>query len=96
MPRAKIDPNAPDTLMCADGTTRVVRPLNGNSYKLQELYELLGCRTVEVVYTPVKDLILICDEESRVFDAKDNTQASNLAGQSIVGTALACHTKRFK
>lgn len=88
MPRTKktapkLDPNAPDTLMCADGTTREVRPLNGVNYKLQELYDLLGCRMVEVVYTPIQDLILICDEEGLVFDAKDNAQASNLVGHSI-------------
>ena len=87
-----------DTLMRVDGTSTPVTPKNGVSYGLEELYKMLGCSMVQVVYTVAdKNLILICDEEGLfVPNPTVNSAASILAGQPIVGNVLACHTKRFK
>lgn len=108
MPRARKDPNKveaakkpkpgdPDTLLYANGTATEARPNDGKSYHLKELYSMLGCSMVEVVHTLIPNLILICDEEGTfVENPVVNVQASNMAGTTIVGNALVCHTSRFK
>lgn len=93
----KPQPGDPDTLLRADGTAAEIRPKDGVSYHLKELYEMLGCTMVEVVHTQIPGLILICDEEGTfVQNPVRNVQASNLVGTPIVGNALVCHTSRFK
>lgn len=93
----KPKPGDPDTLLRADGTTAAIHPKDGVSYHLKELYEMLGCRVVEVVHTLIPGLILICDEEGTFVEKPvRNVQASNMAGTIIVGNALVCHTSRFK
>lgn len=93
----KPKPGDPDTLLRADGTTAEIRPLDGVSYHLKELYDMLDCRVVEVVHTLIPGLILICDEEGTfVPNPVRNVQASNMAGTPIVCNALVCHTSRFK
>jgi len=105
MPRApkkpaaakKPQPGDLDTLLKTDGTTAPVTPRDGVSYHLPELYAMLGCQMVEVVHTLIPGIILICDEEGTfVGNPVRNVQASNMAGTSIVGHALACHTSRFR
>lgn len=105
MPRAPKTPKAAkkpkpgdvDTLLYADGTTKEVTPLDGVSYHLPELYSMLGCQVVEVVRTLIPGLILICDEEGGfVENPVHNVQASNMVGTTIVGSALVCHTSRFR
>jgi hypothetical protein len=87
----------PDTLLRTDGTSTEVQPKNGTNYSLEELYKMLGCEMVEVVYTQDNDTILICDEEGTfVENPRRNVQASNLAGCQIVGNVLVCHTSRFQ
>jgi hypothetical protein len=87
----------PDTLLRTDGTTSAVRPTNGKDYGLEELYTLLGCEIVEVIRTAIPGVVLICDEEGLYKNPPLlNAQASILAGQQIVGNALACDTRRFK
>lgn len=88
----------PDTMLMVDGTSREVVPENGKNYKLQELYNMLGCSMIEVVYPQTKqDYILICDEEGLfVADPKVNFAATVLNGSHIVGNALLCHTSRLK
>lgn len=93
----KPQPGDVDTLLYADGTTTEVKPNDGVSYHLKELYSMLGCRVVEVVHTLIPGLILICDEEGTfVENPVRNVQASNMVGTVIVGNALVCHTSRFK
>ncbi|MFD2786180.1 DUF3846 domain-containing protein [Hymenobacter rubripertinctus] len=80
-------------------------PANGRSFRLAELYQLLDCRTVEVVRLS-DELILIIDEEGKFRNpAYLNLLATYLwykyqpaaRGQdSIVGRALLCHDKQFK
>jgi hypothetical protein len=93
----KPNPSDVDTLLYANGQTTKARPNDGVSYHLKELYSMLGCSMVEVVHTQIPGIILICDEEG-TFDGNpvNNVQASNMAGTVIVGTALVCHTSRFK
>ena len=92
----KPKPDEVDTMLYTDGTTTAARPNDGKSYHLQELYSMLDCTMVEVVHTQIPGIILICDEESTfVQNPVRNVQASNMAGQPIVGNALACHTSRF-
>jgi hypothetical protein len=87
----------PDTLLRTDGTSTEVQPKNGTNYSLEELYELLGCEMIEVVYTQDNNTILICDEEGTfVASPQRNHAASRLAGCHIVGNVLACHTSRLK
>lgn len=90
-------PKAPDTLLRTDGSSTNVNPKNGKFYTLEELYTLLGCEMVEVVYVPNSHDILICDEEGGLVEnCLLNKQASLLAGQPIVGDVLRCHTRRFR
>ena len=88
----------PDTLLLVDGISREVTPENGKNYTLKELYALLGCSSVEVVYPRgKKDYILICDDEGMfVSEPKVNHAASLINGDGIVGNALLCHTSRLK
>ena len=59
------------TLYKTDGTQEEVNPSNGKNFTLDELYKLLDCDTIEVIYlqeeTKPKDLIMIGDEESGLF-----------------------------
>jgi hypothetical protein len=82
-----------------------VSPRNGRNFKLPELYEMLNCRTVEVV--PLTDeLILIIDDEGKFHHpCYLNLLATYLWYQcqpaarghdSIVGRAIRCHTKQIK
>ena len=48
-------------LIKANGTTTDIEPKNGTNFTLQELYEALKCRMIEVV-TAKNGKILICDE----------------------------------
>ncbi len=82
-----------------------VCPANGRSFRLAELYQLLDCRTVDVVRLS-DELILIIDDESKFRNpAYLNLLATYLWYQyvpeargtdSIVGRAILCHDKQFK
>ncbi|UYZ64857.1 DUF3846 domain-containing protein [Hymenobacter weizhouensis] len=82
-----------------------IRPRNGHSFKLAELYELLDCQTVDVVRLS-KDLILIIDDEGKFRNpAYLNLLATYLWYQyqpdargvdSIVGRVILCHDKQFR
>ena len=82
-----------------------VRPQNGRSFQLAELYQLLGCQTVDVMRLST-ELILIIDDEGKFrHPACLNLLATYLWYQhqpeargvdSIVGRALLCHDKQFR
>ena len=82
-----------------------VSPVNGRSFKLAELYQLLDCHTVEVIRL-TSELILIVDEEGKFRNpAYLNLLATYLWYQhqpaarghdSIVGRAILCRDKQFK
>ena len=63
-------------------------------FTLRKLYEVLDVDSIEIVYIPNSELILVCDEEGLLkADPLMNRMASLLAEQQIVGNALLCHTK---
>lgn len=68
-----------------------VRPADGESFSLEELYSLLNCRTVEMA-TLDEDRRLWFDEEARLKrlhpESKINRKASALYGYVILGNAL--------
>lgn len=82
-----------------------VSPRDGRSFRLGELYELLDCRTVDVVRL-TDELILIIDDEGKFRSpCYLNLLATYLwyqhqpaaRGQdSIVGRAVLCHDSQFR
>lgn len=83
-----------------------ITPKNGKNFGLQELYDLLDCDLVQVVYLgdDAPNNIMIVDEESKLKEGAQlnllgsvyfNHQFGMLADQ-IVGKAIMCHTSMFK
>jgi hypothetical protein len=92
-----------DLFIKADGSMVAVKPQNAKKgYSLNDLYTMLNCSMVEVVYPrnppkEIKDAIMICDEEALIGEPKPyNHAASVIAGFSIVGDVLLCASKNFK
>ena len=92
------------TLYTTDGGERPVTPENGKDFKLKELYKLLKCDLVEVVYLN-SNLIMIIDEEGKLrSEHKVNQKATMRAWKHmaihpkdvIVGDAIVCDTTMFK
>ena len=54
-------------------TPQPVSPANGKNFKLAELYQLLDCRTVDVVRLS-PDLILIIDDEALMWPQTIRTE----------------------
>ena len=86
---------------------QVVDPANPKKgFSLKELYALLGCDTIEVVYVGETDLILIIDENGKCTgDNAINRYATELWWKYepharnqdyIVGKAVLCHTSLLK
>jgi hypothetical protein len=78
-------------LINVDSTTKQVRPANGDRFTLDEVYDLIGCRMVQEVYTRDGKAMLI-DEEGKL-NGKPVNQLATYAYQwggddDIVGTAL--------
>ena len=104
MPRIAT-PYQPHLLDPHSATPQPVSPTTGRSFKLAELYQLLDCRTVDVVRLS-PELILIIDDEGKFRNpAYLNLVATYLWYQhqpaarghdSIVGRAILCRDKQFK
>jgi hypothetical protein len=85
-----------------DGTVKDVEPKNKkDGFGLQELYNLIGCRLVELVYLP-NDEIIIVDEEGLVNDSELNFKITQIARQksgyqyTLFGNAILCKSEEFK
>ncbi len=85
-----------------DGTVKDVEPKNKkDGFGLQELYNLIGCRLVELVYLP-NDEIIIVDEEGLVNDSELNVKITQIARQksgyqyTLFGNAILCKSEEFK
>ena len=66
-------------------------------FTLRKLYEVLDVDSIEIVYIPNSELILVCDEEGLLkADPLMNRMASLLAEHQIVGNVLLCHTEPIK
>jgi superfamily II DNA or RNA helicase len=96
------------TLFKIDGTEQTVKPQNGENFTLSELREMLGCQWIEPIYlksqTTDEDLIMIGDEEARLFDNYVvNTKATEMYQESwnrkdldIVGNIVLCPSSMLK
>jgi hypothetical protein len=88
-------------LIKATGEARFITPKNGTYFTLKELYQLLGCDMVEVVY-PVyeSDCIFIIDEEGKLTGKDVNYAATIMWGghpsDVLVGDVIFCHTSMLK
>lgn len=92
------------TLYTTDGGERPAAPENGKDFQLEELYKLLKCDLVEVVYLN-RTQIMIIDEEGKCrAEPKVNKKATMLAWKHmaihpndvIMGDAIVCDTTMFK
>jgi hypothetical protein len=80
-----------------DGDIKKVKAekfINGRyCFDMASVKKALDIDMFEIVYVPNTDYILICDEEALLkSDAIYNFTASMIAGQSIVGNVMICHT----
>jgi hypothetical protein len=85
-----------------DGTVKDVEPKNKkDGFGLQELYNLIGCRLVELVYLP-NDEIIIVDEEGLINNSELNIKITQIARQksgyqyTLFGNAVLCKSEEFK
>ena len=94
------------TLLKIDGTKTEVSPKNKrNGFTLQEVYDLIGCRMVELVGPMDDDRCMLVDEEGKLkqgWETRINSQATNMyrtrfgISDVIVGNALLVTNKEFK
>ena len=85
-----------------NGNVDDVQPKNGKTYELEELYEMLGCQWIELVY--LSDGIMVIDEEGKLNGKQYNEKANAIAtmdhaicyGDYIVGDALVCENNEIR
>jgi hypothetical protein len=83
-------------------TKTEVSPKNGISFHLPELYKMLDCSMIEVVYPQnpkYSGKILIIDEEGKLTDKSLNLEATRIFGADydvIVGSALLCDDSQLQ
>lgn len=91
-------------LFTVDGMIKMVSPKNeSDGFRLEELYAMLSCDLVEVVYPQGtfqldhawESPILICDENG-LGVKRLNRLATLVAGFPIVGDCLMCESEQFK
>ena len=75
-----------------------ITPENGTNFKLKELYEMLDCKTIEIVGLSSCQIMVI-DEEGKMNDSPYNDMATHYFRKAhpetrdfIVGNALVCST----
>lgn len=87
-----------------DGTSCQITPENGTDFKLEELYRLLNCRTVELVRIPQAGKIAIIDEEEKFSDKAPNYAVTgylryhSAIGRDnvIIGDAIVCESRELR
>ena len=82
------------------GESQFIAPKNGTDFTLEELYALIGCDLIEVVYPLVDNgNIFIIDEEGKLT-GKDINYAATIMwgypGDALVGDVIFCHTSMLK
>lgn len=87
-------------LIKATGESSSITPKNGTNFTLEELYQLLECDMIEVLY-PVydSDCIFIIDEEGKLKLKNINYAATIMSGlmcDVLVGDVIVCHTSMLK
>jgi hypothetical protein len=82
-----------------------VEPKNGTDFQLEECYQLLDCRSIELLFLRDSERIMIIDEEGKLKpNPVANTQATVIAkfensiwdDDVIVGAALICKKGEIK
>ena len=83
-------------LIREDGTVETVAPQNGRTFSLAEMYQLIGCSLVQVIYLADGRLMWL-DEEGKFKEHSRNEQATILLEQAgggfgdyVAGNALIC------
>jgi len=79
-----------------------VEPENKTNFNLNELYKLLLCDTIEVIYLNQNEIMII-DENGKLLGKPLNDTATHIYRKNIkntrdyiVGHALVCNTKQLK
>ena len=91
-------------LIKTDGTVTDIEPKNGKNFKLEELYELIGCQLIQTCPAQEKGKILIFDEEGLYMEKPLNQEATMgmhddmgpFVYNIIVGTAVMCNDGELK
>jgi hypothetical protein len=83
----------PPYILTPAGETLGYVPADGKEYTLKEAQSAVG-GWVECVRLS-DELIMLVDEEGRLFSKLPNEEASRVAGRPIVGNALVCPVSMF-
>lgn len=92
-----------DLLVTTEGKVKKVLPKNGTDYTLEELHELTGCDTVQLINMRC-GLMMVIDDNGKLVGKDLNELATIMARQTkcifpndyIVGTALVCFNDRIR
>jgi hypothetical protein len=84
------------TVIHPDGTREHVTPENDRDFQLRELQGLVGGLIEPVPIPSEPRFMLLVDEEGLLKDKSVNAEASGLAQQRIVGTAVKIARRYFK
>lgn len=89
------------TFIPADGSpTSDIQPANGSDFTFAELYPLLGCDMIEIVYHVIAPgCIMLIDECGKLADKPANQRATRLlayGGDYIAGNAVVCRQDEVK
>lgn len=87
-------------LIKTTGESSFITPKNGKDFTLEELYALIGCELIEVVY-PIEDNgnIFIIDEEGKLAGKIPNAAATLLwgvTGDYLAGDVIYCPSEMLK
>lgn len=84
-----------------DGTVLEIEPRNGRHFKLEELYEILECELVQMVFLQDNKIMLI-DEEGKLTKSTVNKKATAIFNEIlrisydwIAGHAIVCEQNQF-
>ncbi len=72
-----------------------IKPENDTDFKLEQLYEAIGCTLIELVYLNDGQLMIV-DEEGLNTNQPLNPIASRIAGFPIVGNVVICDRSQLK
>ena len=84
-------------LVRPDRSIESIEPENGKDFQLKELYKLIECDLIEIIYHDKlingKEYIIIIDEEGKLKESPINyivTSFWNVSRDFIVGNAIIC------
>ena len=78
-----------------DAPKKHIAPSNGTDFSLEELQSIVG-GYIEIVHLDDDEFIMVVNEEGRLLGLPSNHDASSIAWQPIVGTALLCRANEVK